>query len=112
MKNLNPYPGQPPGLIRANKNKTGKNNVSYISLLINSIYYLLDCVFIHHREDDYRLVVFDFDQKEASLDQRYKSLEGAKMTFEKLYRRKACNETVEPDWSHPYVPDEDWLGKK
>lgn len=112
MGNLNPYPGQPPGPIRANENKTGKNNVSNISLLINSIYYFLKCVFIHHGEDNYRLVIFDFDRKEASLDQRYQSLEHAKMAFEKLYRRKACNESVKPDWSHPYDPDENWLGKK
>ena len=113
MGSLNPYPAsQQPDRTRVNENKTNKNKISNISLLINSIYYYLECVFIHHGENDYRLVVFEFDRKEASLARRYKSLEDAKMAFEELYRRYACDETVKPGWSHPYDPDEDWLEER
>lgn len=108
MGSLNPYPGQQPDFIR--ENETEKNKVSKISLLINAIYYFLECVFILHEEDDYRLVVLQ--QRRVLLDKRYKTLRGAKIAFKKFYNWKAWNERVNADWSQPYNADDHWLEEK
>ncbi|UCH95564.1 MAG: hypothetical protein JSV88_01615 [Candidatus Aminicenantes bacterium] len=81
-----------------------------ISRLLNSIYYFLDCVFIILSEGDYRLVILHHDK--VIMDAHYNTLRGAKIAFAKFFREMAWAEDVQPQWSHLYHPELDWLDEK
>ncbi|UCH94994.1 MAG: hypothetical protein JSV88_32725 [Candidatus Aminicenantes bacterium] len=81
-----------------------------ISILINSIYFFIECVFILDFPDHYRLVVLQHGR--VLKDARYKTLRGAKIAFSNAYRKKAWKEGMKPQWSHFYDPDKPWLDKK
>ncbi len=83
-----------------------------ISLLINSIYYFLDSVFImKDPEDDfYKLVVIHDDQMLTFED--YKTAKGARIGFVRLHGRKACKADVRAQWSVFYPPETPWLRDK
>jgi hypothetical protein len=81
-----------------------------ISLLINSIYYFLECVFILDLRDHYRLVVLH--RGHVLTDSDYESIRGAKIAFAKLYRKKAWREGVKPELSILYDPEDGWLDDK
>lgn len=81
-----------------------------ISLLANSIYYFLQCVFIVKDGEAFRLVVIYNNR--VLTDLRYITLRGARIGFTKLHGDKAWEEDVRADWTHFYPPDEEWLEEK
>ena len=81
-----------------------------MSILLNSAYYFLEHVFILCQDDSYRLVVLHHNR--LLLDRNYRSIRGARIAFQKLFRHKAWKEDVKSMWSHCYPPDDDWLQTK
>jgi hypothetical protein len=81
-----------------------------ISMLINSIYYFIECVFILRTQNKYRLVVLHHSR--VLLDKYYQTVRGCRIAFEKLFKNKAWDETIKPEWSHFYDPDKEWLQEK
>lgn len=81
-----------------------------VSLLINSIFYFLENVFIMTVEEGFRLIVIH--QGYLLTDEIYKTLKGAKIAFLKFWNYKAWEEGVRPQWSHLYPPETKWLDKK
>ena len=92
------------------KSDEKKPDLTTISLLVNSIYFFLQCVFIIKAEDGYRLVALH--NGKVLTDITYDSLRGARIAFSKLYGNKAWEEDVKAQWSHFYDPDSRWLAKK
>jgi hypothetical protein len=81
-----------------------------ISMLINSIFYYIDCVFIIKLKNKYRLAAL---QKQQLLcDCYFLSYEECKIAFDKLFKDKAWFEEVKANWSQFYPPDQNWLAKK
>jgi len=81
-----------------------------ISLLVNSILYFIDCVYILRSKGKHRLIVLH--QNTVLHDQYYSSDAECKNAFEKLFQDKAWSEEITADWSHFYDPDKNWLAKK
>lgn len=81
-----------------------------VSMLINSIFYFLESVFIMTVEDGFRLVVIHHGY--LLTDETYKTPKGAKIAFLKFWSYKAWEENVKPQWSHFYPPETKWLDKK
>jgi hypothetical protein len=81
-----------------------------ISMLINSIYYFIECVFILRTQNKYRLVVLQHSR--VLLDQDYPSERGCRIAFTRLFKDKAWDETIKPEWSRFYDPDKEWLEEK
>ena len=81
-----------------------------ISMLINSIYYFIDCVYIIQLKDKYRLVVLQ--RCTVLLDKYYPTERGCKIAFQKLFKDKAWSEEITANWSHFYDPDQQWLAEK
>lgn len=81
-----------------------------MSLLINSIYYFIESVFIMAVEEGYRLVVIH--QGSLLTDEIYKTARGARIAFLKRYGNKAWRDGVKADWSRFYPPEPKWLGDK
>ena len=81
-----------------------------VSLLINSIYYFIESVFIMAVKDGYRLVVMH--RGRLLTDRTYKSVKGARIAFLKLYGYKAWREGARAEWSIFYPPEPQWLNKK
>ncbi len=87
-----------------------KLEILMISRLINSIHYLIDCVFIGVLKNKFRLVVLQ--HQEVLYDQYFSSFEKCQMAFDKIFIYKAWSEKTKANWSHLYPPDQDWLAKK
>jgi hypothetical protein len=81
-----------------------------ISLLINSVYFFIGCVFIVDLHDHYRLVAVHNGR--LLTDASYETLRGARIAFSKLYRNKAWKEGIKAQWSPFYDPDIRWLEEK
>jgi hypothetical protein len=81
-----------------------------ISMLINSIYYFIDCAFILRSKNNYRLVVLQHSR--VLLDRNYPTNRGCRIVFGKVFKARAWDERVTPSWSHFYDPDKDWLEEK
>jgi hypothetical protein len=81
-----------------------------ITVLENSIYYFLECVFIIIEEDRFRLVVAH--QNQLLLNCVYNTLRGAKIAFSRMFLEKAWREDIKAEWTHPYPPELKWLKKK
>jgi hypothetical protein len=81
-----------------------------ITLLQNSIYYFIECVFILIEENNYRLVALH--NRRVLLDKSYKTLRGSKIAFSKFFQEKAWKQNIKPEWTHYYPPDKDWLDQK
>jgi hypothetical protein len=81
-----------------------------ISMLVNAVYYFIDCVYILRSKGKHRLVVLH--QNTVLHDKYYPSDGECKIAFQKLFKDKAFNEEIQPDWSHFYDPDKRWLAKK
>ena len=62
-----------------------EKNPLKISLLTNSIYYFIECVFILDLHDHYRLVVLHLGR--VLTDASYETLRGARIAFSKMYKR-------------------------
>jgi hypothetical protein len=81
-----------------------------ISMLINSVHYFIQCVFILQSKDKYRLVALH--QRKVLIDKYYTTEKGCKIAFGKLFKNKAWSEETKARWSHFYDPDKRWLEKK
>ena len=81
-----------------------------ISMLINSVLYFIECVFIIRTKDKFRLVALHHGR--VLFDRYYPTERGCKIAFHKLFKEKAWNEEVNADWSHFYGPDKLWLEEK
>ena len=79
-------------------------------ILINSVYYFLECVYILERLDHFYLVAIHNGR--VLTYRGYNSLRGAKIAFQNLYRDKAWKEGVKAEWTHRYPADNDWLEEK
>ncbi len=90
--------------------KSKETGVSEISILINSIYFFIECVFILHLPGRYRLVAIH--NGNVLIDNFYKTTRGARIAFTKLYSDRSWKEGVRPQWSDFYDPDQKWLGEK
>jgi hypothetical protein len=83
-----------------------------ISLLINAIFFFLECAFIEEVADagGYRLVV---NHKGRVLTDRcYDSTRGARIAFSRMYHTQGLTEGVRAEWSHFYPPEGKWLKKR
>lgn len=81
-----------------------------ISLLVNSIYYFIESVFIMAVNKGYRLVAIH--QGRLLTDEIYKTARGARIAFLKLYGNKAWRNGVKAEWSRFYPPEPEWFGEK
>ena len=75
-----------------------------ISLLTNSIYYFIECVFILRLHNRFRLVALHHGT--VLTDECYRTLKGARIAFAKKYKKKAWDEQVKAEWSLFYDPDD------
>lgn len=89
-------------------NNSGKE--TKISILVNSVYYFLESVFVVINEDHCRLIVIQ--GKKLIIDQCYDSLRGAKIAFYRMYKDKCCVKGLKTEWSITYAPDNKWLADK
>ncbi len=81
-----------------------------VSLLINSIYYFIESVFIMAVKEGFRLVVIH--QGRLLTDQTYKTVKGARIAFLKHYGYKAWREGTKAEWSVFYPPESQWFHEK
>lgn len=70
-------------------------------LLINPAYYFLECVYILYQKGYYRLVVLHNNR--VLTYRNYRTLRGAKIAFQKIYKNKAWKEGVKASWTPPYL---------
>jgi len=114
MGQYNPNPG--PGINPELKKQTtifqelNPGEKTFISVLINSIHYFIQYVFIVKIKDKYRLVVQH--NNKVLRDMYYKTERGCRIAFAKLFKEKAWSEDIKAQWSHLYDPDIDWLEEK
>jgi hypothetical protein len=81
-----------------------------ISVLINSIFYFLSCVFILQLGEKYLLVV---RFKNRVLHHAvYDTPRGAKIAFSKFFNKNTWLEKVKSSWTPFYLPGKKWLNKK
>ena len=81
-----------------------------IICLINSYHYLLKDVFIVFEEESYRLVVYR--RGEIIINEKYKTVKGAKIALLKFFSFMAHNEKISAKWTAPYVPIKKWLEQR
>jgi hypothetical protein len=81
-----------------------------ISMLSNSIYYFLECVFIMTQNDHFRLIVIH--NRRLLTDRSYKSERSARIAFSKIYGQKGWEKNLKPIWTQFYRPDGKWLKEK
>jgi hypothetical protein len=81
-----------------------------LMVLINSVYYFLEYVYILEKQEHYQLVVIHNSRVLTYRD--YKTRKGAKIAFQKLYRDKAWKKGVKAEWTHPYKVDHQWFKEK
>jgi hypothetical protein len=81
-----------------------------ISMLVNSISYFLETVFILAKDGVFRLVVIHNGR--ILTDKAYGSARGAKIAFSRRYSDKAWNDAIEAFWSEFYDPGTKWFKKK
>jgi hypothetical protein len=78
-----------------------------VSILMNSVHYLLSRVFIFKEKGQYRLIVFN--QGKLLTDAKYKTAKGARIAFLKLWWYRKERENVMPKWTHFYTPEKNWF---
>jgi len=81
-----------------------------ISILISSIYYFLDFVYIMAEGGCFRLVVMH--NKQLLTYRTYKTLKAARAAFTRFYGAKAWKEGLKPNWSVFYQPAAKWLNER
>lgn len=79
---------------------TFRSSDNGLLLLINPAYYFLECVYILFKKDYYRLIVLHNGR--VLTYRNYRTLRGAKIAFQKIYKNKAWKEGVKANWAHPY----------
>lgn len=83
---------------------------SRLFILINPAYYFLECVYILYKKGYYRLVVLH--NSRVLTDRNYRTLRGAKIAFQKIYKNKAWKEGVKANWILSYPDNYDLLKEK
>lgn len=81
-----------------------------ISVLTNSVYYFIQCVFILEDENKYRLLVMH--KGSVLTDRVYRTIRGARIAFSKFHGFSAWSPDVIPDWTPFYNPESGWLENK
>ncbi len=83
-----------------------------ISILINAIFYFIERVFIikNPEREGCRLVVMQ--NRRVKVYEDYETVRGARIAFNRMFKRKAWKSGIKPDWSHFFDPDEQWLDEK
>jgi hypothetical protein len=81
----------------ANTIRPGDNG---LLILINPAYYFLECAYILFKKGYYRLVVLHNGR--VLTYRNYRTLRGAKIAFQKIYKNKAWKEGVKASWNSPY----------
>ena len=79
---------------------TGRSSDNGLLLLINPAYYFLECVYILFKKGYYRLIVLH--NSRVLTYRNYRTLRGAKIAFQKMYKDKAWKEGVKANWTPPY----------
>jgi len=67
-----------------------------ITQLLNSFHYYLSHVYIVVKDGKYRLVVLRHNK--VLTDRHYKTLEGAKIAFSRMYGNQAWKAEIKPYW--------------
>jgi transcriptional regulator with XRE-family HTH domain len=81
-----------------------------ISILINSIFYFIDCVYILKLENKYRLVALH--HRHLICNKYYTTERACKIAFQKMFKEKIWLEGVKAIWTQFYPPEQKWLEKK
>ncbi len=81
-----------------------------ISILINSVYYFFDCVFIVQSVSDYRLIIYH--NGGFFFDKTFRTLRGARIAFTKLFQERCWEKNKKSEWSFFYEPGECWLKER
>jgi hypothetical protein len=114
MGSFNSYPGAEinPELKQKQeiRQEINTGEKSMVSLLINSIYYFIDCVYILNSKNKYRLVALQHNR--VLMDKYYHTVRGCKIAFVKLFKDKAWDDSVKANWTSFYDPDKEWLEEK
>jgi hypothetical protein len=92
------------------KLKKANGKVVNLCILINSIYYFLEYVFIIMKGNSYQLIVMH--RGRTLVNKTYRSSKSAKIAFSKMYGHKAWEKGIKPDWSHFYNPDHKWFHER
>jgi hypothetical protein len=90
--------------------KPNLEDTKEISILINSVYFFIEFVFILRFHDQYRLVVLH--RRKVLTDAMYSTLKGARIAFSRMFRGKSWKEGTKAQWSPFYNPDCEWLSEK
>jgi hypothetical protein len=90
------------------------NQKVFISRLVNSVYYSISTCFIMEltmtNQVEYRLLAIH--KKKVLTDRNYRTLRGARIAFEKQFKKMAWRDDVAAEWSHFYPPNRDWIEEK
>ena len=92
------------------KQEPGTEEKIMISILINSVHYFIQYVFILQTKNKYRLVALHDNR--VLIDKYYHTEKGCRIAFQKLFKDKAWSEDIKAQWSHFYDPDKHWMDKK
>ena len=87
---------------RLQREKGEEKKIRRISLLVNSVYFFIETVFILETPDGYRLIAIH--NNKLLLDNTYKTPGGAKIAFVKFFAYKAWEEGVKTNWTAFYPP--------
>jgi len=91
-------------LTRQQREKEEDKKIRRISLLVNSVFFFIETVFILETMNGYRLIVIH--QRKLVTDKTYKTPNGAKIAFMKFFAYKRWEEGVKAQWTPFYPPDE------
>lgn len=81
-----------------------------ISILVSSVYYFLEFVFIIAEGGCFRLVVMH--NNKLLTYKAFKSVKAARAGFTRLYGSKVWKEGLKPNWSLFYHPAAKWLDER
>jgi hypothetical protein len=82
--------------------KAAQSGKKEISLLINSAYYFIECVYISRLDDGFRLIALH--QGTVLMDAIYETARGARIAFSRLYKNRTWKEGVKAEWTNFYSP--------
>ena len=89
---------------RQQREKCEEKKIRRFSLLVNSVYFFIETVFILETPDGYRLIAIH--QGKLLLDKTYKTPKGAKVAFLKFFAYKRWEDGVKAQWTPFYPPEE------
>ncbi|NIM18065.1 MAG: hypothetical protein GTO45_39320 [Candidatus Aminicenantes bacterium] len=93
-----------------NDRKVRKKNRVYISVLKNSALYFIDSVLLIAVKGKYQLVVIH--DATVLWNKVYTTIRGARIAYQKVFKKKSFQERIKADWSYFYPPEPDWLNER